>query len=149
MTRAPINSNDILAEMSPERRAKVLARARQLIAEERALRHLREARKLTQETMAELLHIKQASVSKIESRTDMLLSTLRSYVAAMGGSLHLVVEFPDGAVELSSLSEVRLSWTSATTVSVTPPAVPAQSQAGPRLVVTGGSPVYPLLPETI
>jgi hypothetical protein len=52
-----------------------------------------------------MLHIDQASISKIESRSDMLLSTLRSYVEAMGGSLRLVAEFPDGIAELSSLGE--------------------------------------------
>jgi hypothetical protein len=55
--------------------------------------------------MAKLLHIDQAGISKIESRSDMLLSTLRSYVEAMGGSLRLVAEFPDGVAELSSLGE--------------------------------------------
>jgi transcriptional regulator with XRE-family HTH domain len=101
----PINANDILAELSPARRAKVLARGRQLIAEEVALRQLRRAHDLTQQRMAELLHMNQASISKLESRSDMLLSTLRSYVEAMGGSLRLVLEFPDGVTELSSLGE--------------------------------------------
>lgn len=129
MTKAPINANDILAELSPERRAKVLARGRHLIAEEMALRYLREARDLTQQRMAELLHIKQASVSRLEARSDMLLSTLRSYVTAMGGSLRLVAQFPDGAVELSSFSEVR---SVGTVTEATPP--PAQRQARPHLV---------------
>jgi transcriptional regulator with XRE-family HTH domain len=95
----------IIGSLPADRRAKVTARARKLIAEETALRHLRQARDLTQQSMANMLHIDQASISKIESRSDMLLSTLRSYVEAMGGSLRLVAEFPDGIAELSSLGE--------------------------------------------
>jgi DNA-binding XRE family transcriptional regulator len=79
--------DQIVGSLSPDRRAKIEARARKLIAEEMALGHLRQARDLTQQSLAKLLHIDQASVSKIESRSDMLLSTLRSYVEAMGGSL--------------------------------------------------------------
>jgi transcriptional regulator with XRE-family HTH domain len=97
--------DQIISNLPTQRRAKVTARARKLIAEETALRHLRQARELTQQSMANMLHIDQASISKIESRSDMLLSTLRSYVEAMGGSLRLVAEFPDGIAELSSLGE--------------------------------------------
>ena len=78
-----------------ERRAKVEKRARELIAEEMTLRDLRKALDLTQERMAETLNIGQDSVSRLEKRSDLLLSTLRSYVAAMGGSLELVARFPD------------------------------------------------------
>jgi transcriptional regulator with XRE-family HTH domain len=98
--------DQIIAELPPERRAKVTARTERLIAEEMALRHLRQALHLTQQNMAKLLRIDQGSISKIESRSDMLLSTLRSYVKAMGGDLRLVAEFPDGVVELSSLGQV-------------------------------------------
>lgn len=99
------NLDQIIASLPAERRAKVTARTQKLIAEEMALRHLRQAHHLTQQVMANLLHIDQAGISKIESRSDMLLSTLRSYIEAMGGSLRLVAEFPDGVAELSSLGE--------------------------------------------
>ena len=99
------NLDQIMGSLPPGRRAKITATRQKLIAEEMALRHLRQARDLTQQSMADLLHIDQAGVSKIERRADMLLSTLRSYVKAMGGSLRLVVEFPDGVAELSSLGE--------------------------------------------
>lgn len=56
--------------------------------------------------MAVLLDIDQACISKIENRSDMLLSTLRSYVEALGGSLRLTAEFADGSVELTTLGEV-------------------------------------------
>ena len=59
------------------------------------LRDLRQARSLTQKRMSELRGIEQENVSRLEKRPDLLLSTLRNYVAAMGGSLRLVAEFPD------------------------------------------------------
>lgn len=85
----------MMDRLPAERRKRVAARAEELIAEELTLRDLRKARDLTQERMAELLHIGQDSVSRLEQRTDLLLSTLRSYVNAMGGTLELVARFPD------------------------------------------------------
>lgn len=94
----------VMNGLSAERRAKVDARAEELIAEEMTLQDLRKARDLTQERMAELLGVGQDNISRLEGRADMLLSTLRSYVAAMGGSLDLVIRFPDRpAVTLSNL----------------------------------------------
>jgi len=84
-----------LEQLPAERRQKVEEQAARLIAEEMTLRDLRQAHKLTQKKMAELLDIRQESVSRLEKRTDLLLSTLRSYINAMGGELKLVVEFPD------------------------------------------------------
>ena len=96
--------DDILKKLSPEEQRAIEARSRELIDEYRTLQDLRKARALTQERMAELLGIKQENVSRIEKRTDLLLSTLSSYVAAMGGRLRIVAEFPDRSpVVLSSL----------------------------------------------
>jgi len=87
------------------RRAKVEARAAALIAEEMSLQDLRKARKRTQVRVAKKLGIKQENVSRIEKRTDLLLSTLSNYVEAMGGKLHLVAEFPDRPpVELTGIA---------------------------------------------
>ena len=99
--------DQVIKKLPAGRRKKIAARADQLIAEEVALSHLRKARRLTQEKMAQLLGIGQDSVSRIESRSDLLLSTLRSYVEAMGGSLKLVVEFPNSVAVLSSLGETE------------------------------------------
>ena len=77
------------------RRQKVEERAKALIAEEMSLRDLRKARKQTQTRIAQQLGINQENVSRIENRSDLLLSTLSGYVEAMGGKLHLVAEFPD------------------------------------------------------
>ena len=89
------NINDIINRLSPAQRKKVEARAAQLIAEEMTLQQLRQACKLTQQKVARSLRIGQEGVSKIERRSDLLISTLRDYIQAMGGQLSLVVEFPD------------------------------------------------------
>ena len=81
--------------LPPARRKCVEERARTLIAEEMSLRDLRKARKQTQARVAAKLGINQENVSRIEQRSDLLLSTLSSYVSAMGGKLSLVAEFPD------------------------------------------------------
>lgn len=100
------NVNDIISKLSPAQRKKVEARAAQLIAEEMTLRELRRARKLTQVRIAKTLGITQDSVSRLERRSDLLLSTLRKTVEAMGGDLSLVAEFPDRPpVVLSGIAE--------------------------------------------
>ena len=71
------------------------------------LRQLRQACRLTQQKVAKSLRIGQEGVSKIERRSDLLISTLRDYVQAMGGQLSLVVEFPDrDPVILSGITEL-------------------------------------------
>ena len=89
--------NDVLGKLPPARQRKVEARAQELIAEELTLQDLRKAQKLTQEQMATVLNIRQDSISRLEKRSDMMLSTMRSYVEAMGGSLELVARFPNRA----------------------------------------------------
>ena len=86
---------DKMDKLPKARRKKVEARAAELIAEEMSLRDLRKARKRTQVRVAKELGIKQENVSRIEKRTDLLISTLSGYVEAMGGRLRLVAEFPD------------------------------------------------------
>ena len=76
------------------------------MAEEMSLRDLRKARKLTQARIAKKLGITQDSVSRLEKRSYLLLSTLRKTVKAMGGDVRIVAEFPDRApVVLTELSE--------------------------------------------
>jgi DNA-binding XRE family transcriptional regulator len=102
----PTNVDDIIRKLSPTQHKKVEDRAAQLIAEEMTLRELRHARKLTQVRMARKLGITQDSVSRLEKRSDLLLSTLRKTVRAMGGNLSLVAEFPDRApVVLSGIGD--------------------------------------------
>jgi len=102
-----ISLKDAMSRVSAKRRKKIEARAGELIAEEMTLRDLRKAHELTQEKMAELLDIKQESVSNIEKRSDLLISTLRGYVEAIGGDLSLLVRFPNRPpVELNTLGSV-------------------------------------------
>lgn len=101
-----VNVNAKIRKLSPARRKRIDARAAELIGEEMTLRELRRARKLTQVRMARALGITQDGVSRLEKRSDLLLSTLQKTVKAMGGNLSLIAEFPDRApVVLSGLSE--------------------------------------------
>jgi len=102
------NVNDKIKKLRPAQRKKVEARAAELIAEEMTLRELRRARKLTQVRVAKKLGITQDGVSRLEKRSDLLLSTLRNTLEAMGGSLSLVAEFPDREpVILSGIAEAN------------------------------------------
>ena len=91
----PRTLTEIIADMPPEQRADVKARAKSLIEDEMTLQELRKARLLTQERLSEVLNISQDGVSRLEKRSDLLLSTLRSYVEAMGGKLRISAEFPN------------------------------------------------------
>ena len=85
----------VLALESEETQRWVKQRAAELIAEELNLRELRRLRKLTQASLSKKLKIGQEGVSRMEKRTDLYLSTLRSYVEGVGGELSLIVKFPD------------------------------------------------------
>src|ERR1700676_3559660 len=89
-----VTLDEILAEMPEERRARIEKRAEEISAEIN-LRELRRLRKLTQARLSRKLKIGQEGVSRIEKRTDLYISTLRSYVEGVGGKLSLVVELPD------------------------------------------------------
>jgi DNA-binding XRE family transcriptional regulator len=98
---------ELMAELTPERRKRVESRAADLIAEEKTLRDLRQARQLTQQHMAKELGVKQHSISRLEQRSDMLLSTLRDYISKMGGELVLTARFPDRApVRIASFKDI-------------------------------------------
>ena len=94
---------EVLDGLPKEEREAVEARAHELISEEMTLRELRLACDLTQDQMGDLLEIGQDSVSRLENRSDLRLSTLRSYIQAMGGSLELIVKFPNREVVLSGI----------------------------------------------
>jgi transcriptional regulator with XRE-family HTH domain len=100
--------NQKMKVIGAARRKKVAARAAALIAEEMTLQELRQARQLTQVRIAKALGISQDGVSRLEKRSDFLLSTLRKTVEAMGGNLSLVAEFPDREpVVLSGIAEAE------------------------------------------
>src|SRR5256886_16811843 len=101
-----VNMRDKIGRLNSLQRKKVKARAAELMAEEMSLRDLRKARKLTQAHVAKTLGISQDSVSRLEKRSDLLLSTLRKTVKAMGGDVRIVAQFPDRSpVLLSHLAE--------------------------------------------
>ena len=89
----------VRAKMPPDSRARMDAQLKQTIAA-MPLDKLRKARSLTQIALAERLHTDQGSVSKLEGRTDMYLSTLREYIEALGGSLELRADFPEGSFSI-------------------------------------------------
>jgi transcriptional regulator with XRE-family HTH domain len=101
-----VSLDDMMAGLDPARRRKIKDRSAILIAEEMTLRELRKARHLTQVSVARELGISQDGVSRLEQRSDVLLSTLRRTVEAMGGSLSLIATFPDRPpVELSGIAD--------------------------------------------
>ena len=106
----PKDLDEIMRDFSPERRERIEKRAKELIDEHMTLQDIRKARQLTQEHMAQILGIGQDSVSRLEKRTDLHLSTLNNYINAMGGSLKLIAEFPDRSpVILDGLTELNNS----------------------------------------
>jgi DNA-binding XRE family transcriptional regulator len=115
--------DEFMQDFTPRERAKVEARTAELIEEELTLRDLRQARHLTQERMAVLMGVEQENVSRLERRADLLLSTLSSYVAAMGGRLRLIAEFPNRHPVAIALADIAGD---------TPPARPRRRGRGSK-----------------
>ena len=97
--------SELVAKMSPERRDRINNEVKKAIAE-MPLQELRNARGLSQQMLAEALHIQQPAIAKLEKRTDMYISTLRSHINAMGGELEVIARFPDGDVKISNFSQL-------------------------------------------
>jgi DNA-binding XRE family transcriptional regulator len=99
--------SEMIDALPKQRRERIDARYRELKDEVESLSELRKVAGKAQADIAATLKIKQPSVSKIEKQTDMYLSTLRSYVEAIGGELDLVVRLPaHRAMRLHRLGEV-------------------------------------------
>lgn len=96
--------SELVAKMSPEARARSEARAKRML-KEMPLDELRAARAITQESLAEVLGVTQATVSKIERRADMYVSTLGRFIQAMGGKLDVRAIFPEGEVKITRFGE--------------------------------------------
>lgn len=92
--------------MSAGARKRAKTRAN-VLTQEMPLYELRQARQLSQAQLARELHVGQANVSKIERRTDVYISTLRSYVEAMGGVLEITAKFPQGAVKIKQFETIE------------------------------------------
>lgn len=95
-----------MSTLPPDRRDRIERRGEEILDEYLSLVELRKAQKLTQKELARRLNINQENVSRIEKRSDMLLSTLQNHVRAMGGELRVTVQFPNHApVTLSGLGQ--------------------------------------------
>lgn len=105
------NWKDLKHKASPERRAEI---KREALTEYKEMERMgvgviRVARRQTQVAVAEQMHIPQSAVSRLERQSDCLLSTLRKYVGALGGTLEMRAVFPDGEVELDGLMRTTAS----------------------------------------
>src|ERR1035441_3034366 len=96
---------DIRGTFSPEVEAEIARRVREA-AGVMTLYQLREAKQLTQVNLAKVLEVNQGAVSRMEKRTDMYVSTLRSYIQAMGGQLQIKAIFPEGEVQIEQFESV-------------------------------------------
>ena len=99
------NFSVLRAKMPPAAQARASEMTKSMRAE-MPLNELRQARGLTQATLASLLHVEQPSIAKMEKRTDMYLSTLRNLVQAMGGDLVVTAKFLDGEVKINNFSDL-------------------------------------------
>src|SRR6202171_296643 len=100
------NFKELQAKMSRGARVRSEAAAGKMISE-MGLAELREAMDLTQESLADALHLKQASISKMERRSDMYISTLSKIIKAMGGELQIIANMPNGRVQIRQFTKIR------------------------------------------
>ncbi|ETX02584.1 MAG: transcriptional regulator [Candidatus Entotheonella factor] len=94
------------AQMSPERQARNAAKTQELL-EQIPLHELRQARRQSQNDLAERLQVQQSAIAKMERRADMYVSNLRRFIEGMGGRLEIVAHFPDGSITITSFSDVE------------------------------------------
>ena len=97
--------SELREKMTPEAKAKSKKLVEKAIAE-MPLNELRIAKGLSQKMLAEALNIQQPAIAKLEKRTDMYVSTLRSHIEAMGGSLEILAHFPEGTVKIANFTGI-------------------------------------------
>jgi transcriptional regulator with XRE-family HTH domain len=100
------NFKELQSKMPLESRVRSEEAAKKMISE-MGLAELREAMNLTQESLAGALHVKQASISKVERRSDMYISTLSKIIEAMGGELQIIANMPNGRVQIRQFAKIR------------------------------------------
>jgi predicted transcriptional regulator len=98
--------NKLKKSMSAQSQERIQKKIKQL-QQDMALAEVRKAMSLTQVDLAEMLHIKQAAVARLENRTDMYISSLRKYITALGGELDIVARFPEGDVHIQNLHDLH------------------------------------------
>lgn len=92
---------DVLQSLPEKRQQAIREEANRLIEVNATLGALRKALNMTQSELADRLGSSQVAIAQLEKRSDIRLSTLQSYVAALGGQLRLNIDFGDGrSVEL-------------------------------------------------
>jgi DNA-binding XRE family transcriptional regulator len=96
---------DLYDKIPADRRARIEEQVGRDLVDMR-LAEVRRAQELTQQELAEKLNVNQAWVSKLEHQADMYVSTLRSYINAMGGELEIVARFSDGTVRLTNFDQL-------------------------------------------
>lgn len=105
--------SELTKDMPARRRNKIARRTRELEQEDVKLRRLQEIRQaltITQVELAAQLKINQSAVSKLESQTDMYVSTLQRIISALGGELKIMASFPDGSeFEISQFTDMTRS----------------------------------------
>jgi len=101
------NFNELFSKMKPEAQDWVNARSSELL-QEMALADLRRAQASTQQQLAKTLGVNQAWISRVERQTDMYLSTLRSYIEALGGELEVSARFDNCFVRLNQFAEIEV-----------------------------------------
>ncbi len=102
------NFRELEAAMGTERIAVTDARVEEFIAA-MPLQRVREARNLTQQHLASILHKDQSAISQMERRSDMYVRTLADFIKALGGELEIRANFPDGSVRITGLGEVKVA----------------------------------------
>jgi transcriptional regulator with XRE-family HTH domain len=110
------NFLDLHNARSAEARARVEARVQRALAK-RPIQELQQARHLSQEQLANILFMEPASLSQLERGTDIYISTLRSYIEAMGGKLDIIANFPDGEVRIKQFTDIKEMQSNSDTVS--------------------------------
>jgi DNA-binding XRE family transcriptional regulator len=95
-----------LRKKMPKHAQKTAALKTKQMLKEMPLQELRQALHMSQERLADLLGTKQTNVSQIERRTDMYISTLRSYIEAMGGKLDIIACFPEGKIHINQFEGI-------------------------------------------
>lgn len=97
--------SDLTKDFTPERRRRIDTMKAELLAD-MPLHELRRARALSQRDLAERLKVNQPAIAKLEHRADVYVSSLRSYIEAVGGKLKIVAEFPEGEVAITNFAHV-------------------------------------------
>jgi len=126
---------NLVDKMSRRSRERIHKRTAEMYSE-MALQELRQAMNLTQQELAEVLKMNQAAVSKLEHQSDMYVSTLRRFVAAMGGELRVVAHFPQGDVEINQFNDIRTGGPSPEPTEA-PPSSPRPRRASAKTRAAG------------